>query len=317
MEEQKELGVAGLSWGEPPYTIAEAIAVRARAPSPASRSASSGRGATASGHPVWAEITLRRVTILGEDRLLATARETSEWKAAEDALRRANEELEERVRERTAELAETNEALEEEVAEHEAAQEALLERTQELEGVFQALPDLYFRLDPDGTITDHRAGRAAALYAPAPRVPGAADAGAAAGGGGPALRRRRGEARRTGELVCVEYRLMDGDAALDFEARVVPLADGTLVTVVRDITERKAAERELERRRREAEQVAETLRQQALVFETLAEAVVIARADGRIADWNPAAERMFGYHHKARRGPPGRLRQPAGARAGG
>ncbi|HYR09850.1 MAG TPA: PAS domain S-box protein, partial [Longimicrobium sp.] len=285
VEEQKKLGVEGLSWGEPPYTIAEAMEYvqRAIAGEP---QRFEWKGRHRLGHPVWAEITLRRVTILGEDRLLATARETSEWKAAEDALRRANEELEQRVQERTAELAETNEALEEEVAEHEAAQEALLERTQELEGVFQALPDLYFRLDPDGTITDHRAGRAAALYAPLPEFRGRQMQELLPDEVGPRFAAAIREALATGELVCVEYRLVDGDVAQEFEARVVPLADGTLVTVVRDISERKAAERELERRRREAEQVAETLRQQALVFETLAEAVVISRADGRIQDWN-------------------------------
>ncbi|HEX5871463.1 MAG TPA: PAS domain S-box protein, partial [Longimicrobium sp.] len=311
VEEQKEMGVAGISWGEPPYTIAEASEYVQRAiAGEAQRFEWKGRHRL--GHPIWAEITLRRVTILGEDRLLATARETSEWKAAEDALRRANEELEARVQERTAELAETNEALEEEVAEHEAAQEALLERTQELEGVFQALPDLYFRLDPDGTITDHRAGRAAALYAPLPEFRGRQMQELLPPDVGPRFGAAVREALETGELVCVEYRLMDGDVAQEFEARVVPLADGTLVTVVRDITERKVAERELERRRREAEQVAETLRQQALVFETLAEAVVISRADGRVTDWNPAAERMFGYHQKAIVGRPGGLVNPPG-----
>jgi PAS domain S-box-containing protein len=311
VEEQKELGVEGVSWGEPPYTINEAREYVQRAIG-GEPQRFEWKGRHRLGHPVWAEITLRRVTILGEDRLLATARETSEWKAAEDALRRANEELEQRVRERTAELAETNEALEEEVAEHEAAQEALLERTQELEGVFQALPDLYFRLDPDGTITDHRAGRAAAIYAPLPEFRGRQMQELLPPEVGPRFSEAVREALSTGELVCVEYRLMDGDASLEFEARVVPLADGTLVTVVRDITERKGAERELERRRREAEQVAETLRQQALVFETLAEAVVISRADGRIADWNPAAERMFGYHHKAVPGRPGGFVNPPG-----
>jgi PAS domain S-box-containing protein len=319
VEEQKALGVEGVSWGEPPYTIAEATEyVRRAIAGEPQRFEWKARHRL--GHPVWAEITLRRVTILGEDRLLATARETSEWKAAEDALRRANEELEQRVRERTAELAETNEALEEEVAEHEAAQEALLERTQELEGVFQALPDLYFRLDPDGTITDHRAGRAAALYAPLPEFRGRQMQELLPADVGPRFGAAIREALQTGELVCVEYRLTDGDVPQDFEARVVPLADGTLVTVVRDITERKAAERELDHRRREAEQVAETLRQQALVFETLAEAVVISRADGRIQDWNPAAERMFGYHHPAVVGRSGGLvnmpgREPAASPA--
>ncbi|HEU0302643.1 MAG TPA: PAS domain S-box protein, partial [Longimicrobium sp.] len=310
VEEQKEMGVAGLSWGEPPFTVDDAMGHVGRAVA-GTPQRFEWKGRHRDGHPVWAEITLRRVTILGEDRLLATARELSEWKAAQEALRRANEELEERVRERTTELAEANEALEEEVAEHEAAQEALLERTQELEGVFQALPDLYFRLEPDGTITDHRAGRAAQLYAPLPEFrgmrmqevlpPEAAERFVAA----------MAEAAQTGRLAMVEYRL-DRDTPLEFEARLVPLADGTLVTVVRDITERKAAERELERRRREAEQVAETLRQQALVFETLAEAVVIADAQGRIRDWNPAAERMFGYHQKAIVGRQGGLVNPPG-----
>ncbi|HEX2080713.1 MAG TPA: PAS domain S-box protein, partial [Longimicrobium sp.] len=310
VEEQKEMGVAGLSWGEPPFTIDDAMRhVRRAIEGEPQRFEWKGRHRD--GHPVWAEITLRRVTILGEDRLLATARETSEWKEAQEALRRANEELEERVRERTAELAEANEALEEEVAEHEAAQEALLERTQELEGVFQALPDLYFRLEPDGTITDHRAGRAAQLYAPLPEFRGQRMQDLLPPEAAARFVAAMAEAVQSGQLAMLEYRL-DWDTAQEFEARLVPLADGTLVTVVRDITERKAAERELERRRREAEQVAETLRQQALVFETLAEAVVIADAEGRIRDWNPAAERMFGYHQKAIVGRRGGLVNPPG-----
>jgi PAS domain S-box-containing protein len=315
VEEQKALGVAGISWGEPPYTIAEATRYveRAIAGEP-QRFEWVGRDRN--GEPVWAEITLRRVTILGEQRLLATARETSEWKAAEDALRQANEALEERVRDRTAELAEANEALEEEVAEHEAAQEALLERTQELEAVFQALPDLYFRLEPDGTIIDHRAGRAAALHSPARELRGRRMQELLPDESAAALVAALARAAATGEMAWLEYRRNEDAPQHDYEARVVPLADGTLVTVVRDITVRKAAERELERRRREAEQVAETLRQQALVFETLAEAVVIAGPEGRLLDWNPAAERMFGYHRKAAVGRPGGLVNPPGREPG-
>ncbi len=313
-DEQKAIGVAGLAWGEAPHTVQDAAAYMERAiAGEPQRFEWAARHKD--GRKVWAEITLRRVPILGADRLLATAREISEWKAAEEALRRANEELELRVQERTAELAEANEALEEEVAEHEAAQEALLERTQELEGVFQALPDLYFRLEADGTITDHRAGRAAALYAPLPEFRGLRMHEILPPEAGARFAEAVLRANETGQLAWLEYRL-DGDTARDYEARVVPLPDGSLISVVREITERKAAERELERRRREAEQVAETLRQQALVFETLAEAVVITDAEGRVRDWNPAAERMFGYHHPAAVGRAGGLVRPPGQEPG-
>jgi diguanylate cyclase (GGDEF)-like protein/PAS domain S-box-containing protein len=44
--------------------------------------------------------------------------------------------------------------------------------------------------------------------------------------------------------------------------------------------------------RRRAEEV---LRRQALVFENLYDAVIVTDLDGRIVDWNPAAERIYGF----------------------
>src|SRR5690606_37841825 len=84
-------------------------------------------------------------------------------KEAEEVLRRSHQELEERVEERTAELAEMNMALEEEIGERERAEEELRQKTSELEAVFRALPDLYFRLEADGTILDFAAGRSSPL----------------------------------------------------------------------------------------------------------------------------------------------------------
>ena len=43
---------------------------------------------------------------------------------------------------------------------------ALDERESILESVFQSLPDLYFRMDTDGTILDYRAQRESDLYVP-------------------------------------------------------------------------------------------------------------------------------------------------------
>ena len=54
-----------------------------------------------------------------------------------------------------------------------------------------------------------------------------------------------------------------------------------IVCLVQDISARKQAE--------------EALRRQALMFETIYDGVILTDLGGRILDWNPAAERIFGY----------------------
>src|SRR5690606_40487528 len=52
------------------------------------------------------------------------------------------------------------------ITERKESEVILRERTAELEGIFRALPDLYFRMEADGTILSYRAGRAFGLYVP-------------------------------------------------------------------------------------------------------------------------------------------------------
>ena len=54
-----------------------------------------------------------------------------------------------------------------------------------------------------------------------------------------------------------------------------------IIGVARDITDRKRAE--------------EGLRRHALIFENIYDGIVVTDPESRIIDWNPAAERMFGY----------------------
>lgn len=76
------------------------------------------------GRLFWLEVSLRRVMINGQDRLLATARDIQDRKRAEAELQAAYAELERRVDERTAELARANEALRSAKDEAETAREA-------------------------------------------------------------------------------------------------------------------------------------------------------------------------------------------------
>lgn len=115
-------------------------------------------------------------------------------------------------------------------------------QTAELNGIFQALPDLYFRLDSAGTILDYRAGNSDSLFARPdeflhkrmqdvlPTEIGASWQ--------EALRR----VSTTGSLVTFEYSLTSADSDTRFEARITPLREGQIVAVVRDISERAAYE---------------------------------------------------------------------------
>jgi PAS domain S-box-containing protein len=78
--------------------------------------------------------------------------EVAEREQAEDKLRLAKGELEERVKERTGELQLANERLQQELAERERAQEALRRSAEEVQDLYDHAPCGYHSLDSDGTI---------------------------------------------------------------------------------------------------------------------------------------------------------------------
>lgn len=80
---------------------------------------------TKTGERVPAETKVARGRWNGRPALFGISRDTSERLHAEEARRNAHEELEQRVRERTAELAQANERLQAEIREHERTQEQL------------------------------------------------------------------------------------------------------------------------------------------------------------------------------------------------
>lgn len=166
-------------------------------------------------------------------------------RASERALRQAHDELERRVIERTAELRLANEKLVREVEERRKAEMTAQRKHQELESVFHALPDLFFRLNAEGTLLDCRAATPADLYAPPGEVLGRRLADVlpphVAGPAHQAIR----EALHSGTTVTFDYPLHIGGEERSFEARMVRLSDQEVIVVVRDVTQRKRAEARL------------------------------------------------------------------------
>jgi len=52
------------------------------------------------------------------------------------------------------------------ITERKIAEEKVQQTIMQLNGIFQALPDLYFRMESDGTIIDYKAGPTTELYVP-------------------------------------------------------------------------------------------------------------------------------------------------------
>ena len=120
----------------------------------------------------------------------------------------------------------------------------------QLESVFRALPDLFFRARMDGTIIDYRAGRVADLY-----VPPLSFLGKRVGDILPPQAAAHAEeairAARSGEVASFEYELEMLSGQCWYEARVVAVDDDEVVVIIRNITERRRSEAvriELERR---------------------------------------------------------------------
>jgi diguanylate cyclase (GGDEF)-like protein/PAS domain S-box-containing protein len=102
--------------------------------------------------------------------------------------------------------------------------------------------------------------------------------------------RDRGLARQRGEDVPNRYTFKiirrDGEERwVDFTAgRIVHRGEWAALGTAFDITEAKRLETELER--------------QALAFENLYDAIIISDLSGKITDWNPAAEAIYGYRQE-------------------
>jgi PAS domain S-box-containing protein len=106
------------------------------------------RGRGAGWMPV--NLTLTRLHTESRPLGLVLARDVTERHQAEERLRQANAELERRVQERTAELAQLNATLRGEVAEHKKVTEALRQAQQRLQQVVASSPAVLFTLAVHG-----------------------------------------------------------------------------------------------------------------------------------------------------------------------
>ncbi|WP_214021088.1 PAS domain S-box protein [Methanoculleus sp.] len=142
------------------------------------------------------------------------------------------------------------------ITEQVLTEEHLRQATSELTAVIEAFPDLFIRLNADGTILDSRAGRLAETPLVSRTVLGRRIQDLLPAGIGEALLGALQETVRTDAPAApLEFSHTESGETRHYEARVVPLYEMHLMVILREITERKKAEEELHRHREHLEEL--------------------------------------------------------------
>ena len=276
VEEHQAIGIAGTAVDRAPYRAEDAFAYVARAAA-GEPQRFEWKARHKLGHEVDAEVRLRRVTVDGVDRILATGTDIGERKRAEAALREANEQLERRVAERTAELA--------------ASHAALAEREERFRRLVEHASDYAMIVDGTGAITYVAPSVERLLgYTPAEML-GMQPEAVVDPEDVPAVRAAIGRLlARPHETTTVQYRMRHKDGRWRWIENVAnTLVPGDpasgLVANCRDITERVEAERAL----REKDDVFRR------IIENTSDFVMMIDATAAITYVGPSAERMLGW----------------------
>ena len=167
-----------------------------------------------------------------------------------------------------------------------------------LRGLVNALPDLMFRLDHDGTYLDVQAGDSTLLARPQAELLGRNVREIVPPDVAEAIMAGVARVIAGGRVEEIEYSLALGDDERYFEARIAPIGHDEVVLVVRDISERKGHELELQEVHDELQARLEDLQRERELVRAVVESApsyfCLVDTEGRIRRFNRALERASG-----------------------
>ncbi|MEH1771695.1 PAS domain-containing protein [Nostoc sp.] len=131
------------------------------------------------------------------------------------------------------ELAKAQEKLQAETTKRQAVEAQLRQKTSEFAAILQVLPDLYFRLNADGTILDYKPGKMESLDIPLGDCQGKSLRECLPIAVGDRFHQAITQVLKTQYEVSFEYTLTLSEDNNNFEARLLPLPDQQIIVLVR------------------------------------------------------------------------------------
>ena len=130
----------------------------------------------------------------------------------------------------------------------ELSSQELLQKNSEFRVIFEAIPDLVFRFDHEGRILDCKVGNGFDLILPQKRLIGNRIDNIPQKEIREKFKTAIQEVLSRKEMVSIEYALPIHEQDQYYEARLLPLLDNQIMAIVRNVSERKTAERALKER---------------------------------------------------------------------
>lgn len=124
----------------------------------------------------------------------------------------------------------------------ELSSQELLQANTEMRVIFEAVPDLFFRLNYDGMILDCKTSRESDLYTSRRRLIGRRISDVPSAPAARKLLEAIEELKRKAAMVITEYSLTINGQEYFYEARLVPALENEFIAVIRNVSERKMAE---------------------------------------------------------------------------
>lgn len=167
----------------------------------------------------------------------------------------------------------------------ELSSQELLQANSEMRAIFEAVPDVFFRIDASGKILDCKTGSTSDLFVSRQDMIGKKIYDVPITPVADKFRKALKDIRRTNVAVSFEYSLLLHGIDNFCEARLIPLLEDQAIIIIRNVTDRKDAENALKKSEEFFREI--TVNSNDVLF--------ILDAKGTITYVSPSAERFIGY----------------------